>query len=127
MRIKQKWMIVSILIIGCALTSVGCGKAAPALVAAGSCTVVGSGFTTCFDYTGSGYTSATAQTACAGTTSGSNVGTYSAAACTVTSRVGSCTLYSGQATEQIVRYFGGYINSTAATSCSGFAGTYTSG
>ena len=127
MSSRQGWKLRSAMVIASVIGLFGCGKDTPGVASAGSCTVVDSGFTTCFDYTGSGYTTATAQTACSNTNSGTATGTYSTSACTTSGRVGSCKLYSGQVTEEYVRYFGGYNNTTAATSCSGFSGTYTSG
>lgn len=103
-----------------ATLAMSCGGAP----AGGSCTVVSGGFTTCIEYTGSAYTTATGQSACT-----SSAGTYSASSCTTSGRVGSCQLYSGQPTEQYIRYFTGYDNTTAQQSCAGFPvpGTYTSG
>lgn len=130
MKTKHQWIYMGALLLSNAFYSLGCGTAEiAALISAGSCSVTdtGSGFTTCFDYTGSGYTSATAQSACSSTTSGSATGTYSSSACTTTGRIGSCVIYSGQASEQTIRYISGYDSTTAPAACSAMSGTYTAG
>ena len=121
--------VVSTLVMSCTLSLSGCAakKEVTDTLVAGSCTIVASGFTTCIDYTGAGFTGVSAQSACANSNSGATTGTYSTSVCTTTSRVGSCKIGSGQATEQTIRYMAGYVDATAQTACNGLSGTYTSG
>lgn len=106
----------------------GCAKDAAnnaSTGSAGSCSLTDNGFTTCFDYTGSGYTTATAQTTCSSTTSGTATGTYSATACSSDGRIGSCQVYAGQPTEMYIRYLTGYLDASAQAACSSMSGVYT--
>lgn len=131
MKAKHGCIILGVLIISGTFNILGCGKNETTSITsggnAGSCTVADSvsGFTTCFDYTGSGYTAATAQTTCNGTTSGSATGTYSSSACPTTGRIGSCKIEAGTVIEQYIRYMSGFIAETAQAHCSSASGTYT--
>jgi hypothetical protein len=111
------------------LFSQACGKSddiATALASAGSCSLTVSSLTTCYDYTGSGFTSTTAQTTCSSTNSGGITGTYSSSACSTTGRIGSCVVGSG-ATAYTIRYLSGYTDTTAQAACTALSGTYTAG
>ncbi|MCM2322826.1 MAG: hypothetical protein NDJ90_06155 [Oligoflexia bacterium] len=130
--ILHRWIVVGLLV-GSFLSFSGCAKEelTDALGGSGgSCRVVNSdtGFVTCFDFTGSAYAVAgTATTACANQTVGGAVGTYAASACATAGRIGSCQIYAGQAQEQVVRFYDGYIDGTAEAACTGLSGAYTSG
>jgi hypothetical protein len=54
----------------------------------------------CYDYTGSQYTVASVQAGCTALSAA-----YSAQPCSTANRAGSCTIYKGLPSEQVVRYY----------------------
>ena len=114
----------SLMIAGLACIS-ACGSST-STSGAGSCTFNTGGLTTCYDYTGSAYTTTTAQSLCTSTTvSGTTGGSYSTAACSSSGRVGSCTVNSGQTSAYILRYLSGFGTQTAQSSCTLLSGSFT--
>lgn len=128
MKQKQGLSTLSTLLTAAAVSFAGCGSDDPATgPAAGSCNFVSSGgITTCYEYYGSGYTTATAQTACSNLNSGGTA-TYSTSACPTTDRVGSCRIRAGQPTEEYIRYLTGNTSDAAEATCTVRSGTYTAG
>ncbi len=91
----------------------------------GSCTFTANSQTTCYDYTGSGFTASTGQTTCSTTTVGSTKGgSYSSSACTSSGRFAICSVNSGQATAYVLRYLTGWNTTTAQASCTTLSGSY---
>jgi len=118
---------IKLLVVACFLfASFGCGSTPT--TSAYSCSITVSSITTCYDLTGSGYSSSTtAQTACSSITSSGTTSTYAASACSTSGRIGSCKISAGQATEQTIRYLSGYNSTTAQAACTALSGTFTSG
>ena len=107
---------------GCSSTSEGSGDAdgggggGGGTGSVGTCTIQGG--KVCFDYPGSSYTTATINSSCPKT--GGVRGTGS---CPTAMRVGSCTVFGGQGTEQTVRYYApGFTTQSAETNCKAQSG-----
>jgi hypothetical protein len=124
---QRKWMLLGAVLVGSVLGLANCKSDGDSSGSSYACDVEDSGFVSCFDYTGSAYTKSVAETACDSTTSGSATGTFRTSRCASTDRVGSCEVYSDQVTEQVMRFYDGYNDTTAAAACTGLSGSYTSG
>lgn len=77
----------------------------------------------CWDYTGTQFTPTNVQSACP------SLATYSPQPCPTANRIGSCSVYTGQPTEQTVRYFSPKFDEAhAKTTCAAqVGGVYTPG
>ncbi len=109
----------------------GCGDAIKELMTQASCNNATAGV--CWDYSGPGGTSLTRfETSCA-----TSLGNNSAAACSATNRIASCTLSPFTGVSQVIRYYSGTAvgwtltmaaaNCTAAGTQAGVPATFTPG
>jgi uncharacterized protein YceK len=109
----------------------GCGDVLKELLTTASCNNATAGI--CMDYSGPSGTALTRfETSCA-----TSLGTNSAAACTATNRIGSCTLSPFTGVSEVIRYYSGaptpWTVSLATTNCTaagvnaGVAATFTPG
>lgn len=73
----------------------------------------------CQDFTGTGWITSIVQANC------SSPNVYAETACATASRVGSCTIDGGQATESILRFYSPETSSNAQTQCGLASGVYT--
>ena len=102
---------VSVLGLSAAPTTIGCGSGcsgSSTIVA--SCTNSAGGF--CVDYTGSDYTAARAQAACAAIAQ-----VYSASPCATAGRAGTCLVYCGKPSEALYRYYANFPGAGGESQC----------
>jgi hypothetical protein len=109
----------------------GCGDVIKELLTTASCNIATA--STCLDYSGPSGTALTQfETSCA-----TSLGSNSAAACTATNRIGSCTLSPFTGINEAIRYYSGaptsWTISSATTACTtagtqaGVSATFTPG